>query len=84
MTPVRYVKSHLHRTVLLAGRAKEVRSSVDRRAKGGLTQIPCKFGSCRRHNSGLEQVDFGAPVHLALDGLGAVDLALGLTAGPRC
>jgi hypothetical protein len=41
-----------------------------------------QFESRWRHNSGLEQVDFGAPVHLALDNLQAVDLALDLTAGP--
>lgn len=59
------------------------RHHVNRRRILGLTQIPCKFGSCGCHDSGLEQIDFGAPIHLSFDGFQAVDLALDLAAGPR-
>lgn len=51
--------------------------------KIGSDSYSVQFGSCGCHHPGLEQIDFGAPIHLSLDCFQAVDLALNLAAGPR-
>jgi hypothetical protein len=58
------------------------RLDVNRHAKLALTQFWCRFGSWRTDQSGLQQVDLSASVHLAFDELEPGDLAFGLAVGP--